>query len=84
MKHGFADEAGDAGRAKGSARYLVIAVVLTDDPQQLRRIVAQVRKGLGKKLKTKNWLSLGEVREIRNAHRRGDMRFVQTVSLQYA
>ena len=29
-------------------------------------------------------LARSEVREIRNAHRRGDMRFVQTVSLQYA
>lgn len=51
MKHGFGDEAGDVGRAEGSARHLVIAIVLTDDPQPLRRIVAQVRKGLGKKLK---------------------------------
>lgn len=51
MKHGFADESGDVGRAKGSTRHLVIAVVLTSDPQQLRRIVAQVRKRLGKKLK---------------------------------
>lgn len=51
MKHGFVDEAGDVGRAKGSARHLVIAAVLTDDPQGLRRITVQVRKGLGKKLK---------------------------------
>jgi hypothetical protein len=51
LKHAFADEAGDVGRSKGSARHLLIAVVLTDNPQHLRRIVAQVRMGLGKKLK---------------------------------
>lgn len=39
------------GWAKGSARHLVVAIVLTDNPQQLRRTVAHVRKGMRKKLK---------------------------------
>lgn len=51
MKHGFGDESGDVGWAKGSAHHLVIAVVLTDDPQQLRRTVARIRQGMRKGLK---------------------------------
>ncbi len=51
MKHGFGDEAGDVGWVEGSARHLVVAIVLTDNPHYLRRIVAHIRKGMGKKLK---------------------------------
>ena len=51
MKHGFGDESGDVGWAKGSIRHLVVAVVLTDNPHQLRRTVARIRKGMRKKLK---------------------------------
>lgn len=48
---GVLDEAGDVGSAEGSSRYLVVAVVLTGDLQPLRRMVARVRKRLGKRLK---------------------------------
>ena len=51
MKHGFGDEAGDVGWGERSSRYLVVAIVLTDDPQRLRRTAARIRKGLRKKLK---------------------------------
>ncbi len=51
MKHGFGDEAGDVGGADGSTRYLVIGIILTDDPQSLRRLVARIRKGMRKRLK---------------------------------
>ena len=51
MKFGFGDEAGDTGGAHGSSSYLVVAIVLTDDPQHLRRIIPRMRKGLDKKLK---------------------------------
>lgn len=51
MKHGFGDEAGDVGRAEGSTAHLVVGIVLTDHPQQLRRTVARIRKGMRKKLK---------------------------------
>jgi len=51
LKHGFGDEAGDVGWAKGSSRHLVVAIVLTHEPQQLRRSVARIRQGLDKKLK---------------------------------
>ena len=51
MKFGFGDEAGDTGGAHGSSNYLVVGIVLTDDPQHLRRIIPRVRKGLNKKLK---------------------------------
>jgi hypothetical protein len=51
LKHGFGDEAGDVGWATGSSRHLVVAIVVTHDPQHLRRIVARIRQGLDKKLK---------------------------------
>lgn len=36
LKHGFGDEAGDVGWVRGSSRHLVVAIVLTQEPQQLR------------------------------------------------
>jgi hypothetical protein len=51
MKYGFGDEAGDVGSTDGSSHHLVVCILLTDDPQTLRRIVAHTRKGMGKKLK---------------------------------
>jgi len=47
----FADETGDVGRAPGSSRYLIVAVVLTRNPRPLRKTVAKTRKHLRKKLK---------------------------------
>jgi len=51
LKYGFGDEAGDVGWAARSTRYLVVAVILTDEPERLRRVVARIRRGMGKKLK---------------------------------
>ena len=51
MKYGFLDEAGDVGYSEKSSRFLLIVILLTDHPQKLRRAVAKIRKGLGRKLK---------------------------------
>lgn len=48
---GFADETGDVGRARGSSRYLIVAIVLTRHPVLLRKTVVKTRKYLGKKLR---------------------------------
>ena len=48
---GFADETGDVGRAPGSSRYLIVAIVLTRHPVPLRKAVVKTRKYLGKKLR---------------------------------
>ncbi len=48
---GFADETGDVGRARGSSRYLIVAIVLTRHPDPLRKAVVKTRKYLGKKLR---------------------------------
>ena len=47
----FADETGDVGRALGSSRYLIVAVVLTRNPRSLRKTVTKTRKHLRKKLR---------------------------------
>lgn len=47
----FVDETGDVGRAPGSSRYLIVAVVLARDPRPLRKAVVKTRKHLRKKLK---------------------------------
>ena len=47
----FADETGDVGRAPGSSRYLIVAIVLTRNPRLLRKTVTKTRKHLRKKLK---------------------------------
>lgn len=49
MVYGFLDEAGDAGAGPGSSSALVVVVILTADPQSLRREVKKVRTRLGKK-----------------------------------
>jgi hypothetical protein len=51
MKYGFLDESGDVGRAEGSSRHLVIAIVVTDDSTRLRKVVVTTRKRLGKRHK---------------------------------
>ena len=51
MKYGFLDEAGDVGYLENSSSILLVVILLIDSPQQLRRAVAKIRKGLGKKLK---------------------------------
>ena len=48
----FADETGDVGRAPGSSRYLIVAIVLTRNPRSLRKTVTKTRKHLRKKLKS--------------------------------
>jgi len=48
----FADETGDVGRALGSSRYLIVAIVLTRNPRSLRKTVTKTRKHLRKKLKS--------------------------------
>ena len=47
----FADETGDVGRASDSSRYLIVAIVLTRNPRQLRKTVVKTRKHLQKKLR---------------------------------
>ncbi len=47
----FADETGDVGRAPGSSRYLIVAIVLTRNPWPLRKAVTKTRKHLRKKLR---------------------------------
>lgn len=49
MAYGFLDEAGDAGAGPGSSSALVVVVIVTGDPQSLRREVKKVRTRLGKK-----------------------------------
>ena len=50
--YGFLDECGDTGYKEGSTRYFLTAVVLlADRPDRLRKAVAHVRRGLGKKLR---------------------------------
>lgn len=51
QRWGVLDEAGDVGSAGGSSRCLVVAVVLTENLQPLRRVVTRARKRLGKRLK---------------------------------
>ena len=51
MRYGFLDEAGDVGYSENSSRILLVVILLTDNPQELRRAVARIRKGLGRKLK---------------------------------
>jgi len=49
MAYGFLDEAGDVGAGPGSSSALVVVVIVTGDPQSLRREVKKVRTRLGKK-----------------------------------
>jgi hypothetical protein len=51
MKHGFLDETGDVGWAKGATRYLIVAAIITSNPHWLRKAVIKTRKRLRKKLK---------------------------------
>lgn len=51
MRYGFLDEAGDVGYSEGSTSILLVTVLLTDDPQKLRRAIAKTRRSPGKKLK---------------------------------
>lgn len=51
MKRGVLDEAGDVGWSEGASRYLVVAIVLTDNLHQLGRVAVRTRKRLGKRLK---------------------------------
>jgi hypothetical protein len=53
MKYGFLDESGDVGRAKGSSHNLVVAIIVTDNPARLRKVVAKTRRRLGKRRKAK-------------------------------
>lgn len=46
----FVDESGDVGSAPASSRYLIIAAVLTTQPEWLRKAVFKTRKSLGKRL----------------------------------
>lgn len=45
------DEAGDTGQSARSSRYLVVAGIVCNSLQSLRRVVARTRKTLGKKLR---------------------------------
>lgn len=49
MAYGFLDEAGDVGAGPRSSSVLVVVVIVTGDPQSLRREVKKVRTRLGKK-----------------------------------
>lgn len=49
MAYGFLDEAGDAGTGPRSSSALVVVVIVTGDPQSLRREVKRIRTRLGKK-----------------------------------
>lgn len=49
MAYGFLDEAGDVGSGPGSSPVLVVAVIVSGDPQSLRREVKKIRTRLGKK-----------------------------------
>jgi len=49
MAYGFLDEAGDLGSGPRSSSALVVVVIVTGDPQSLRREVKKVRTRLGKK-----------------------------------
>jgi hypothetical protein len=49
MAYGFLDEAGDVGSGPRSSSVLVVVVIVTGDPQSLRREVKKVRTRLGKK-----------------------------------
>ncbi len=45
------DEAGDTGASPASSRYLVVAGIVHPSLEPLRRVVAQTRRSLGKKLR---------------------------------
>ena len=49
MVYGFLDEAGDVGARVGASSVLVVVVLVTVDPQSLRREMKKVRTRLGKK-----------------------------------
>ena len=51
MKHGFLDEAGDVGYARGASNHFLTVVVVVGQPDPLRRAVARTRKSLGKRLR---------------------------------
>ncbi len=49
MKYGVLDEAGDPGSESTSTNHILVAVVLIDRIEDLRRAVSRTRKRLGKK-----------------------------------
>ena len=51
MKYGFLDESGDVGYSEGSSHNLVVAIVITDNPAQLRKVTTKTRKRLNKRRK---------------------------------
>lgn len=73
MKYGFLDEAGDLGYAAGSSSHLVVVVVVTGQPERLRKAVTKTRKALGKRLRS--------IPELKG--RRGGVRTVERL-LRYA
>lgn len=49
MKYGFLDEAGDTGSKPASSDHILVAVVLSDHINHLRRAVSRMGKRLGKR-----------------------------------
>ncbi len=50
MVFGYLDESGDVGLTTVSGRFLVVALIVTPQPEKLRRAISKTRKSLGKHL----------------------------------
>jgi hypothetical protein len=77
VQYGFLDEAGDVGYARGSSSHFLVVVLVTGQPERLRKAVTQTRKSLSKRRRNIPELKAarGSVRIVekllRRAHRIG-------------
>ncbi|AKM77807.1 MAG: hypothetical protein UY31_C0034G0002 [Candidatus Wolfebacteria bacterium GW2011_GWE1_48_7] len=51
MAHIFLDESGDLGFKKGSSKWFIFTIVLTEDHRRIEKVIKKVHRGLSKKYK---------------------------------